>query len=558
LTLPDTRTFRSAPFGWLVLAVILLAAAGLRLWNVGQQDLWSDEALTVVLAHWPVGEMIWYPADETPFLYYTLHKALFSGEAGAAEIRMISVAAGLLSVLAMYWLGRLSLGRTAGLLCAALLAVWPFHVDYSQEARSYSLLFLLTVVSAASLLWWFRETQPGALRRPRIRYAALFLYALSTSLTFYTHVLATLWIAISLQIIVSLASRLRTRGDLMEVGAALGAMALLALPGMVRLVRKLGTPDAFHWLPQASPMEFVETTGEVWLPSGLWLNAAIGSTGYGPYVATLVVGLIIGTILVVAISAGRSRRLVPAADVPAVGIALGLLALPFIIWGFGYVIRPVFMHRTILFSVPGMILLIAAAVASIPHRRARAAVGVGTVTLYLAATFTAGTVRQKEDWTGVNAFLAAEARAGDSLIVCPAWKFPAARHAALANAHVPALSPVGGKMLLLEREFGAHPAWSQRFFQDVTSGSRAIFRGAARSADTRELATVAAGRSIWIVTSECDRDDQAVIEAWVGPENPWNVRWQSEGASPRDRIAVHQARLRQPLSKEVRVRSAGR
>ena len=42
----------------LSLGAILIVAAILRLWDIGRESLWADEGLTLVLAHWPVAEMV--------------------------------------------------------------------------------------------------------------------------------------------------------------------------------------------------------------------------------------------------------------------------------------------------------------------------------------------------------------------------------------------------------------------------------------------------------------------------------------------------------------------
>ena len=255
-----------------ILALILILGAGLRIVGLGRESLWADEALTLVLANWPTGDMLMQPTDPTPFLYYFLHKLLVPPGAGAAAARSISLAAGIFSIGAMYLVGRLAFGRRGGLLAAALLAVWGAHIDYSQEARAYSLLFLLTLGSAAGLLWWFHES--GKDEATRIgpvpaRRVALALFATATVLSFYTHLVSIFWIALAVQILVSVTLRTRPKRCFAEAGVALAAMALLAIPGLVRLAREMSTPDAFHWLPQQGPAGFLSTTADLLLPAGL-------------------------------------------------------------------------------------------------------------------------------------------------------------------------------------------------------------------------------------------------------------------------------------------------
>lgn len=540
------------------LVLILTGAAVLRVWHVGRESLWADEALTFVIAKWPVGEMLWYPTDETPALYYILHKSLIPDVASAAVARSISVAAGLLSVVAMYALGRLSFGRAGGLLCAALLAVWTIHADYSQEARAYSLLVLLTILSAASLLWWFRLTEPGAPASGR-RHWALAAFAVSTTLAFYTHLLAALWIAIALQILVSLTSRLRTKRAMREVGLTLAAMAVLALPGMVRLVRTARTPDGFHWLPQATPLHFAQTVADVLMPSGLWQNAWVRSSAAAPLVGVAITIGLLGTVGAILVWAMRTRRF-GRADVPVFAIGAALLALPLIVWLFGYAVRPVFMPRTILVVIPGMILLLAGAATLLPTRRTRYAFALSIGGLYALSTLLQGTTREKENWSGATAYLAASVRPGDALIVCPIWKFPALRHAAPRALPVPAFGAAPKAMLLVEPAFGGNPSWAQSFFESFASAKRRLFADVRPATVSERHLAMAAGTSLWLVESECEPAMRAELDR-LGMSG-WETRWQSRGATFRDDIAIRRLRLRGPLTLTLQIvgetRRAGR
>lgn len=64
-------------------------------------------------------------------------------------------------------------------LAVGLMAVSPLHILYAQEARPYSLLTLLTLLSCASLLWAMR-TQ---------RWRSWLVYGLTVALGFYTQLL---------------------------------------------------------------------------------------------------------------------------------------------------------------------------------------------------------------------------------------------------------------------------------------------------------------------------------------------------------------------------------
>src|SRR5947209_3430985 len=122
-------------------------AAALRFWRLGHQSFWYDEAFTVTLVHHSAGTMLGLlPRTElTPPLYYCvawLWARVFGfGELG---LRSLSAVAGVMTVPVMYVAARRFLDQRAGLIAAALVACNPLLIWYSQEARSYALLLLMT------------------------------------------------------------------------------------------------------------------------------------------------------------------------------------------------------------------------------------------------------------------------------------------------------------------------------------------------------------------------------------------------------------------------------
>lgn len=171
---------RSLP-RWLILAAILLLAAGLRFYCLACQSLWSDEGNSVALARAGFAEIARRTAfDIHPPLYYWLLKlwtALFgTGEAG---VRSLSAALGAALVLASAGLGARRFGRRVGLLVALLSAVSPLQVYYAQETRMYTLLALL----GAAAVWAGLEVMAGA----RPGRAADLIYVAAATAGLYTH-----------------------------------------------------------------------------------------------------------------------------------------------------------------------------------------------------------------------------------------------------------------------------------------------------------------------------------------------------------------------------------
>ena len=85
---------------------------------------------------------LWSKAlDTNPPLYYTLQKfwLLWFGRSEGA-LRSLSAVLGSGSILLVYGLGEALSSARLGLLVAFLLAISPLHIEYSQEARAYTLL----------------------------------------------------------------------------------------------------------------------------------------------------------------------------------------------------------------------------------------------------------------------------------------------------------------------------------------------------------------------------------------------------------------------------------
>src|SRR5207247_444296 len=154
-----------------------------------QQSFWYDEAFTPVhVLHGGLGATLraFVHTENTPPLWYVIAwlDVRVLGD-GAFALRLPSALAGVLTVPVVWALGeqltgRSPIGRRVALIGAAIVAVNPLLVWYSQEARAYGTFVLL---SALAMLCFMR-----AAREPtRGRLAA---FALSGSLALLTHYFA--------------------------------------------------------------------------------------------------------------------------------------------------------------------------------------------------------------------------------------------------------------------------------------------------------------------------------------------------------------------------------
>lgn len=164
--MPQVRAIRSRlqlP-GIAVLGGILLLGAILRFATLDLQSYRYDEAVTVgrVLHANFFDTFATIPHSEsTPPLYYLVAWA-WSKPFGTGEawMRSLSALAGTASIAVVYLGARaLPLPRRAGLIAAAVVAVSPVMIWFSQDVRAYA---LLTLLAALSFLFFARARRSGA------------------------------------------------------------------------------------------------------------------------------------------------------------------------------------------------------------------------------------------------------------------------------------------------------------------------------------------------------------------------------------------------------------
>jgi len=165
--LTDTKSDIPDRFQWdwitVALGVILVLALGIRAWRIGAQSLWHDEVLTTLSATVPFSQVVdsVQRNENKPPLYFLVMK-LWVRAAGLSEaaLRWPSALFGVGAVAVIYLMGRdLFDDRRVGLIAALLLAFSRYHIAYSQEARTYSLMFLLILLAcwfAVRMIRWNR------------------------------------------------------------------------------------------------------------------------------------------------------------------------------------------------------------------------------------------------------------------------------------------------------------------------------------------------------------------------------------------------------------------
>ena len=340
----------------LALLAIMLLGAVLRLHGLGFQSLWGEE-----LASWDfstretISQVIGgVRSDSDPPLYFLILRFaqwIFGDSEWA--LRLPSAIAGWLCIPAIYLLGKRLYSEREGLIAALFIAVLWAPIYYSQEARSYSMLILLSILT--TYFWW--SVMLGLRYRRELPAREAALYVICAVLCAYVHYFGLLLVVLQ--------------------GAALAALAY----GTLRNVMLLYAPVALAYLP--------------WLPSMVHQSGSDAQSGepalqvMPDYFQFLfgrsgLLSLAAWTLLCFLLIRGwddlRSRR-------KGRGIAPGLLLAawalgPFIV---AYVAsQPMLTDDNLLVSLPAVYLLLARSVTRAFSGRA-AAIFQGTVAVGLAA-----------------------------------------------------------------------------------------------------------------------------------------------------------------------------
>ena len=127
----------------LVVGSILALGAILRFATLDLQSYRYDEAVTVVRVLHPslIDTLSTVPGSEsTPPFYYGVAwfwtRVFGSSEVG---LRSLSALAGTATILVVYMAGRELLSRRTGWIAAAIIAVNPAMIWFSQDARAYAI-----------------------------------------------------------------------------------------------------------------------------------------------------------------------------------------------------------------------------------------------------------------------------------------------------------------------------------------------------------------------------------------------------------------------------------
>lgn len=315
---------------YLVLAGLIILGAMLRFWHLELKPLWLDEVLTALLSlgsrYEDVPLDVVFPASTLQHLF-TLKSSLSCPEIAQAvatksthpplffclmhqwlnwlepfgqplswKLRSLPAILGVIAIALIYILNRLAFSPAAGLGAAAVMAVSPFAVYLSQEARHYTLPMLFLILALLGLIQIQKALVSQKLPHPLV----WLFWGIVNSIGCYIHYF--FFIAFIAQILTFIGlifwrRRMLPRSSLLTLALVIIGVAMSYLPWLPVMLGSFGRAET-GWLPKPTIIAPIYQTLAGWLSIAiafpvesqpLWVQipSILLTVGFGIWLARL-------------------------------------------------------------------------------------------------------------------------------------------------------------------------------------------------------------------------------------------------------------------------------
>lgn len=416
------------------LAGTLLAATALRLYRLGVDSLWYDETVSTALAGSPLSDLIRHTAgDIHPPGYYALLRGwlvLMGYPTGQADPHglglefaagFFSLIFGIVLITLIHVLADRLAGPRVALVAAALAALSPYNVWYSQEVRMYTLGAGLGVVAlyallqavanrhSPSILWWAVYAVAAAAGMYTLYYFAFLLIPLN---------IWALWhiARCRKQILQSPSCIVHRPSRIFPWLLANGLAALLYAPWIPVAWRQAANPPVPPW--RIAPDVFVALRES-------WSALSLGQSAPPWLWPALLLTLALYALGLVALTAPRSTQHAPRSTYIAAIATFAPLALILLI----SLVTPLYHVRYLFTYSPAFYVVLAAGLVWL-LKRSRLVFGAAALTWLIAAgvtlsAFWSSPLYRTDDLRAAVRFLQERWRPGDVLLVNAGWPYTA-------------------------------------------------------------------------------------------------------------------------------------
>lgn len=382
------------------LAVLLLSALLLRASFLGSPSLWLDEIWSIAAARlsWP--KLIWLilHQDSNASLYYVLLHFWVQLGSSEAVVRSLSVLLGVISIPVLYRLGYELYGRPVGLVASSFLIVSKLHVEQSQDARGYSLVVLLVLLSSLSFV--------RCIEKPSAK--SWFAYAIFSGLALYAHVFALL---VPVSHAASLLFLRRRQVDWRGVFASAGGILAFLVPlGLLLHAREHSAGAPLSWVP---PLTFGMVVRIFWSMAG---GSHFGITGALVAGVALCFGYAALLLLFARWCVRQCRQHGRSLESWRASFVLLWFALPIVSTILLSLKAPLLIDKYLIISLPALVIAAAKGTQLLRPGWSQAAV-VSIVALGLIGLLPYFYVRaHDQEWQGITRTIMSEAQPGDAVL----------------------------------------------------------------------------------------------------------------------------------------------
>lgn len=426
----------------LLVLALTLVAFGLRVFQLDKQSFWYDEAFSVFLSRFDLATITARTAADIqpPLYYYLLNGWLALAGDSEFAVRFVSLFFGVLTIPLLYVTARRLFDSTTGVFAALIGTFSALYLWYAQEARMYTLITFLGLLSSYALLRALSPALSAQGGRGAVRW--WIVVAVANIAAVYTHYFA--FTLIAFQFIYALWVLFRPssfalrpphllRNALIAFGSIFVAFVLWA-PSMLN---RLGE-DASYFRGDLKLDEALRHIG---------INFAVGESvleQIAQYIALAWLVILAISLVAYALRVLTSRiqqsKIANQKSVAPLLFALLYLAVPLVLLLMLFSRNPKFNARYLMLASPGFYLMLAAGLASLwwmcksPRLLARVASG-AVLALLLIALFGSSLYAinnayfdpafTKADFRGVAKFVTANAQDDEAILLTSGHMFPA-------------------------------------------------------------------------------------------------------------------------------------
>lgn len=163
---------------YFILGIILLIAFTLRIYKISSPSLWHDELMTFYRLQGTLSDTLTtLLISPFPPLYYLLMK-IWTNIFGFSELalRFPSLIFSIITIPYLYLLTKRLFNKNTALLASFIIAIFPYAINYAQEAKMYALIWFLSLASFYHFLNFIENPNKKN----------IILYTLFTTLMIYT------------------------------------------------------------------------------------------------------------------------------------------------------------------------------------------------------------------------------------------------------------------------------------------------------------------------------------------------------------------------------------